>query len=62
MKPTVPIVRGIIAEEVEVYSPKKHGAICRKQLIKELMPGLEALFGIQYQKYNEENSDAEELP
>ena len=32
-------------------------AINRAQLVKELVPGLHALFGLEYEKYNNEHED-----
>ena len=32
-------------------------AISRAQLLKELLPGLNALFGLEYQKYGEEHKE-----
>ena len=32
-------------------------AISRAQLLKELLPGLNALFGLEYAKYGEETAD-----
>jgi len=32
-------------------------AICRAQLLKELLPGLNALFGLEYAKYGEEHKE-----
>jgi hypothetical protein len=32
-------------------------AISRSQLLKELLPGLNALFGLEYQKYGEEHKE-----
>jgi hypothetical protein len=32
-------------------------AISRAQLLKELLPGLNALFGMEYQRYGEEHKD-----
>ena len=32
-------------------------AISRAQLLKELLPGLNALFGLEYEKYGEEHKD-----
>ena len=34
-------------------------AITRAQLLQELMPGLNALFGIEYSKYSEKNFTVE---
>jgi hypothetical protein len=35
----------------------KSSAISREQLLKELLPGLNALFGMEYAKYSEEIKD-----
>ena len=32
-------------------------AINRAQLVKELVPGLHALFGLEYERYNNEHED-----
>ena len=32
-------------------------AISRAQLLKELLPGLNALFGLEYQKYEDEHAE-----
>ena len=32
-------------------------AISRAQLLKELLPGLNALFGLEYAKYGEEHTE-----
>ena len=32
-------------------------AISRAQLLKELLPGLNALFGLEYEKYDDEHAD-----
>ena len=32
-------------------------AISRAQLLKELLPGLNALFGLEYEKYGEEHQE-----
>ena len=32
-------------------------AISRSQLLKELLPGLNALYGLEYQKYGEEHKE-----
>ena len=32
-------------------------AISRAQLLKELLPGLNALFGLEYNKYEDEHAD-----
>ena len=32
-------------------------AINRAQLVKELVPGLHALFGLEYERYNDEHED-----
>ena len=32
-------------------------AISRAQLLKELLPGLNALFGLEYEKYGEEHAE-----
>ena len=32
-------------------------AISRAQLLKELLPGLNALFGLEYKKYAEEHTE-----
>ena len=32
-------------------------AISRAQLLKELLPGLNALFGLEYARYGEEHKD-----
>ena len=32
-------------------------AISRAQLLKELLPGLNALFGLEYQKYGEQHTE-----
>ena len=36
---------------------RKGGAISRAELLKELLPGLNQLFGQEYAKYTEENKD-----
>jgi len=36
---------------------RKGGGISRAQLLKELLPGLNQLFGQEYAKYTEENKD-----
>ena len=36
-------------------------AITRQQLQKELLPGLNALFGLEYKRYPEEWKDADDL-
>jgi len=35
-------------------------AISRAQLLKELLPGLNALFGLEYAKYDDEHEDVYE--
>ena len=32
-------------------------AISRAQLLKELLPGLNALFGMEYERYDDEHSE-----
>jgi len=32
-------------------------AISRSQLLKELLPGLNALFGLEYKRYDEQHKD-----
>jgi hypothetical protein len=34
-------------------------AISRAQLLKELLPGLNALFGMEYARYGEEHNETE---
>jgi hypothetical protein len=36
---------------------RKGGGISRAQLLKELLPGLDKLFSMEYSKYTEENKD-----
>ena len=36
-------------------------AISRAQLLKELLPGLNALFGLEYEKYEDEHTEIYEV-
>ena len=36
-------------------------AISRAQLLKELLPGLNALFGLEYKRYGEEHKEIYEI-
>ena len=36
-------------------------AISRSQLLKELLPGLNALFGLEYKRYGEEHKEIYEI-
>ncbi len=36
-------------------------AISRAQLLKELLPGLNALFGMEYKRYGEEHKEMVEI-
>lgn len=43
----------LILPEAEIILPHVGGAISRAQLLKELLPGLQALFGTEYRSYSD---------